>query len=66
MTAPVLSLPIYRVRVVRVVRDGDWLVIWRGWAWPHATRDAAILEANAIATVHGVPIIIYPDNVSVP
>jgi hypothetical protein len=36
-------------RVVRVVRDDDWLVIAGVHAWPFATLDGAIAEALARA-----------------
>jgi hypothetical protein len=61
MTARVLRFPIHPVRVARDT-SGGWLVLWRSWAWLHATRDAALFNARTIASVHGVRVIVDGDE----
>jgi hypothetical protein len=54
MTA-VVRFPVHSVCVVRTAEG--WCVIWRGWTWRHATRQAALADAHAIAAAHGVRVI---------
>jgi hypothetical protein len=51
MTAAIIRFPIHPVRVVPT--DDGWLVEWRGWGWLHATKTAALADAQTIATAHG-------------
>jgi hypothetical protein len=38
-------------------------VLWRGCAWLHAMRNAALADAHAIASAHGVRVIVDGDDV---
>jgi hypothetical protein len=50
MTA-VVRFPVHSVCVVRTAEG------WCGWTWRHATRQAALADAHAIAAAHGVRVI---------
>jgi hypothetical protein len=56
MIAPVVRFPIHPVCVARTP-EGEWWCIWRGWVWPHATREAALADADEIARAHQVRVV---------
>jgi hypothetical protein len=60
MTAAIIRFPIHPVRVVPT-EDG-WLVMWRGWGWLHATREAALMDAQTIAAAHGERVLYCSDG----
>jgi len=50
MSAQIVQLPRRDRAANRVERvEGDWLVIYDEYAWPHSSREAAMREANEIA-----------------
>jgi hypothetical protein len=57
VTAVILKFPRHPIHVVRDARGGDWLVLWRGWSWSHASYGAARADAHVIANLHGERII---------
>jgi hypothetical protein len=58
MSARILEFPKRGVGAVRVIREDDWLVIFRGQGWPFSSRDQAIAEANRIAAQFGVTMVV--------
>jgi len=62
MSAQIINLP-RRGRAPSAIRvervdGGDWHTVYRGYAWPHGSREAALQEADRVAAVHNATIIV--------
>jgi hypothetical protein len=51
MSTQIIRFPRHDRGPIRVerVEAGDWSVLYRGQAWPHSSREAALREANDLA-----------------
>jgi hypothetical protein len=59
MTAKIIQFPRRDRGAIRVERgEGGWLTIYDEQAWLHSSREAALQEANELATQINVTIIV--------